>query len=72
LIGMAMYQLRLIDSTGRIAAVQRFSALTDEEALSNARERVKSSAQLKDFDLWQGERCVHAASRMAGKKKPGR
>jgi hypothetical protein len=72
LIGMAMYQLRLIGSTGRIAAVQRFSALTDDEALSNARERVKGSAQLKDFDLWQDFRCVRAASTMAEKKKPRR
>jgi hypothetical protein len=40
-MGMAMYRLCLLGATGTIAAVQRFYAHADEDALSIARVMVK-------------------------------
>jgi hypothetical protein len=50
--------------SGRIIAVQRFSAETDAEALSIARAMVKAVAsEVTVFELWQHRRRVHAEAR---------
>jgi len=51
-MGMAMYRLCLLNAHGRIAAVQRFHADTDREALGVARETVRgvSGWVLAGFD----------------------
>jgi len=54
---MTLYHLRSKRSNGS-TAVQEFSALSDEQALSIAREMVKTAAEA-DFELWHGRRCVH-------------
>jgi hypothetical protein len=68
---MAMYTLRSFTSSGRIVAVQRLSAATDEEALSMARDMVKGASAVARFDVWQAERQIHgAAPTMKGKPRP--
>ena len=57
-----VYRLCLLGAQGRIAAVQRFNADTDEEALSVARVLVKGRPQLSGFELWDGGRKVAAES----------
>jgi hypothetical protein len=58
---MTLYHLRSLRPSGNVAAVQRFSALSDEEALSIAREMVKAAVE-PDFELWHRRRCVHATT----------
>jgi hypothetical protein len=68
---MTIYTLRSFASSGRIVAVQRLSAETDEEALSMARDMVKGASALARFDLWQAERQIHgAAPTMKEKPRP--
>jgi hypothetical protein len=65
---MKMYRLCLLSANGTIAAVQRFSADTDEEALSVARVLVKGRSQLSGFELWEGGRKVHAESSKSARR----
>ena len=70
---MTIYTLRSFASSGRIVAVQRLSAETDEEALSMARDMVNGASAVASFDLWQGERCVDGAvPTMKGKPSTGK
>jgi hypothetical protein len=55
-----VYRLCLLSGHGTIAAVQRFSAAADAEALAMARETVKGSFGLAGFELWEGGRKVGA------------
>jgi hypothetical protein len=55
---MTLYHLHSLRSGGSTAAVEQFSAPSDEQALSIAREMVKTAAEA-DFELWHGRRCVH-------------
>ncbi len=64
-----MYTLRSFASSGRILAVNRLSAETDEEALSMVRDLFKGGAAVARFDLWQGERHIHGTAPTA-KGKP--
>jgi hypothetical protein len=67
---MAMYTLRSFASSGRIIAVQRFSAETDKQALSMARDMVEGAAAVARFDLWQGERRIEGAAPPMKKRNP--
>ena len=58
--GMMVYRLCLLGANGAIAAVRRFSAATDAEALSVARVMIKGQSRLSGFELWQGGHKVHA------------
>ena len=69
---MAIYTLRSFASSGRIVAVQRFSAETDNEALSMARDMVKRASAVARFDVWQGERRIEGAAPTMRKGKPRR
>jgi hypothetical protein len=74
---VTIYTLRSFASSGRIIAVHRLSAGTDQEALAMARDMVKEASTVARFDLWQGERNIEGvAPTMKGKpraeKKPRR
>ena len=69
---MAIYRLRSFASSGRIDAVQRLSAETDNEALSMARDMVKGASVVARFDLWQGDRRIESAAPTMRKGKPRR
>ena len=67
---MTIYTLRSFASSGRIVAVQRFSAGTDDKALSMARDMVQGASAVARFDVWQGERRIEgAAPTMKGKRR---
>ena len=68
---MTIYTLRSFAMTGRIVAVQRLSAETDEEALSMALGMVDGASVVARFDLWQAERQIHGAAPTM-KEKPRR
>jgi hypothetical protein len=65
---MAVYQLRLFDPGRRIIAVQRFSAETDTDALSIARNITEKTSAVAWFDIWEGERHIHGAAPTAREK----
>jgi hypothetical protein len=65
---MKVYRLCLLSGHGTIAAVQRFSADADAEALGMARETVNGSFGLTSFELWEGRRKVRAESRKRERK----
>jgi len=65
---LMVYRLCLLGAQGRIAAVQRFHADTDEEALSVARVMVKGRPQLSGFELREGGRKVGGESRKRERK----
>jgi hypothetical protein len=67
-----IYTFRSFASSGRIVAVQRLSAETDEEALAMAREMVKGAPAVARFDLWQDHRCIEGAARTMRREKPRR
>jgi hypothetical protein len=67
-----IYTFRSFASSGRIVAVQRLSAETDEEALAMAREMVKGTSAVSRFDLWQDHRCIEGEARTMRKEKPRR
>ena len=67
-----IYIFRSFASSGRIVAVQRLSAETDEEALAMAREMVKGAPAVARFDLWQDHRCIEGEARTVRKEKPRR
>ena len=69
---MAIYTLRSFASSGRIVAVQRFSAQTDKEALSMARDMVKGAAAVARFGVWQGECRIEGVAPTMRKGKPRR
>jgi hypothetical protein len=69
---MTIYTLRSFASSGRILAVQRFSADTDNEALAMAREMVKGASAVARFDLWQDDRCIEGVAPTTRKGKPRR
>jgi hypothetical protein len=69
---MAIYRLRSFASSGRIDAVQRLSAETDNEALSMARDMVKGASVVARFDLWQGDSCIEGAAPTMRKGEPRR
>jgi hypothetical protein len=69
---MAIYTLRSFASSGRIVAVQRFSAETDKEALSMTRDMVKGASAGARFNVWQGERRIEGAAPTMRKGKPRR
>jgi hypothetical protein len=48
---MTMYTLRSFASSGRILAVNRLSAETDEEALSMVRDMVKGASAVARFEF---------------------
>ena len=55
---MTVYRIWFLTANGSVTAVQRFSADTDEEALSVARLMGKGRSQLSGFELWEGRRKV--------------
>jgi hypothetical protein len=55
---MTVYRLCLFGPAGRFVAVQKLSALDDEEALAVARETVKGHSEIAAFELWEGPRKV--------------
>jgi hypothetical protein len=57
---MTVYRLCLFGPAGSLMAVQKLSALDDEEALAVARETVKGHSEIAAFDLWEGPRKVRA------------
>jgi hypothetical protein len=57
-----MYRLSLLSGPGTIAAVQRFYADTDAEALTMARDTLKRSFEVAGFELWEGRRKVGGES----------
>ena len=59
---MTVYRLCLLGANTTNGAVQRFSASTDEEALSVARVVIKGRPQWSGFELWEGGRKVSAES----------
>lgn len=65
---MTLYHLRSNRSNGSTVGVQEFSAPSDEQALSIAREMVKTAAEA-DFELWHGRRCVHMTT-LQKEKRP--
>jgi hypothetical protein len=67
-----IYTFRSFASSGRIVAVQRLSAETDEEALAMAREMVKGASAAASFDLWQDDRCIEGEAPTTRKGKPRR
>ena len=68
---MAIYTLRSFASSGRLVAVQRFSAEDDKLALSIARDMVKGASAVAGLDLWQGERRIEGRAPTAkGKLRP--
>jgi hypothetical protein len=69
---MAIYTLRSFGSSGRIVAVQRFSAADDKEALAMAHEMIDGASAVAAFDLWQGERRIVGAAPSMKKRKPCR
>jgi hypothetical protein len=70
---MAIYTLRSFASSGRIVAVNRSSADTNEEALSIARGMVEGTSAVARFDVWQGERRIKGvAPTMRERKTPRR
>lgn len=44
--------------------VQRFSASTDEEAVTIGHAMIKGASAVASFDLWEGDRPVHGAAPM--------
>jgi hypothetical protein len=68
--GMTISTLRSFTSSGRIVAVQRFSAETDEEALTVARKMVKEAPAVARFDLWQRVRHIEGEAPTPRKEKP--
>ena len=64
-----IYTFRSFASSGRIVAVQRLSAETDEEALAMAREMVKRASAAASFDLWQDHRCIEGEAPTTRKGK---
>ena len=69
---MTIYTLRSFAASGRVVAVQRFSAETDKEALSMARDMVKAASAVARFDVWQGERRIEGVAPTMRKGKPRR
>ena len=69
---MTIYTLRSFASSGRIVAVQRFSAEDDKEARAMARDRVKGASAVARFDVWQGERRIEGVAPTMRKGKPRR
>jgi len=65
---MTVYRLCLFGSAGSLMAVQKLSALDDEEALAVARETVKGHSEIASFDLWEGPRKVNAETRKRRRK----
>jgi len=68
--GTAVYEFHLLGASGEIVAVQRISALSDEEGLSIARAMVKDASAVARFELWDGERCIHGTPTI--REKPRR
>ena len=67
---MTIYRLRSFGPTGRILAVQRFSADDDKEAVAAARDMVKGASGVATFDLWDdGRRIEGAVPTMKGKPR---
>lgn len=69
---MTMYTLRSFAITGRIVAIQRLSAETDEEAHSMAHDMVDGASAVARFDLWQDARLVEGVAPTMREKKPRR
>ena len=69
---MMTYRLCLLGPAGKIEAVQRFWAETDEEALAIADRIFKDDARMRGFELWLGQQRIAAETRAPkpGKKKP--
>jgi hypothetical protein len=67
---MAIYTLRSFASSGRIIAVQRLSAGTNQEALAMARDMVKEASAVARFDVWEGERRIKGLAPTMRKGKP--
>jgi hypothetical protein len=67
-----VYTFRSFASSGRVVAIQRLSAETDEEALAMAREIIKGASAAASFDLWQDDRCIEGEAPTMRKGKPRR
>jgi hypothetical protein len=65
-----MYRLCLLGPTGRIAKVRRYWAITDDGAISMAREVLRDDPTLIGFQLWDGSRSVAEERRRAGPSPP--
>ncbi|HLJ64429.1 MAG TPA: hypothetical protein VKT70_10005 [Stellaceae bacterium] len=68
-IDMVIYKLRLFDGNGRVVAVQRLSAASDDEALSIIHGMFEKTSVVARFDLWEGERRVKGS---VPRRKPRR
>jgi hypothetical protein len=66
---VTIYRLRSFGPTGRIVAVQRFSAGDDQEAVAQAREMVKGASGVATFDLWEAARRIKGAAPRKGKPR---
>jgi len=67
---MTIYTLRSFASSGRIVAVQRFSANTDAGAAAMAHDMVKGASAVARFDLWQAEHRIKGKAPTVRKGKP--
>ena len=67
---IAIYHLRSFAVSGKIIAVRRFPAETDNEALSIAHDMVEGASSVARFDLWQGERRIEGVAPTMRKGKP--
>lgn len=60
---MTMYRLYLLGPTGRIEAVQRFSADAEKQAVALGRRYMTSDSWFGGFELWVDSRRVHLETR---------
>jgi len=64
---MAQYRCYLLDGSGRIVKSEDIDAITDDDAIVLARERL-AEHNSHAFELWQGRDRLHKETRtIAGK-----
>jgi hypothetical protein len=67
---MAVYRMLLLGAGARLAAVRRFSALSDKEAIAVARGTLEDAPHF-GFELWLDDRRVTAEeARSTNEKRP--
>jgi hypothetical protein len=60
---MTIYRLYLLGPTGRVEAVQRFSAEADKNAVTLGRSCLMSDSWFGGFELWVDNRRIHLEKR---------